>query len=345
MSVGSEDVRQMVILAVVVGVAVVVVGQVFAAAAGADDSRQSFQSAVEIDGDTATLTGSNVSVGGVEQSLGDAAALDGSRDSYVAGAAAPNVSGDFYAGTYVRVDNTTGTRTVYADDQRLILYNGSSGQWVGVYYEASTGRTWSTSLIASDPTNWTHVALQLDAGALELIEDNQFSSVTATNDGNVTTQAFTGDNLEGDLDETRVFDEPLTDSERQQLVDSPTAPLDTAERDYRVMYDSYSSSPGSFPAFFVSSSVDASGVTLVDGFAGQPTQAGTDYRVNGDTITALDGGSLDGAPVVYAAWTASVGLFNSIFVIGGLVGTAFRLGGLLVVVVVASLIYQTELFK
>lgn len=283
-----------------------VMSSFFAAAGGGTTEFR--ETAVAFDGGQAELPGINETGVTANQSLGTAAQLDGSADSYVSSTGGAETTGNYTLSTRVRVRNvsTTETQIVYSDDQRLLLYNGSSDQWVGVWYEASTGRTWTVSQLASAPGNWTTVQLMLDAGSLELIEDNTLSSTTATNDGNTTSATFSGENLNGTIEETRVFDRPLTNSERQTLVDTPTAPLPNTERAYRVMYDAYSV-PSAFPAFFAPGNADVGDIQLVSGASEQPTERGTDWRLDGGTVVALAGGSLDGAPVVYVQYTAEFG--------------------------------------
>lgn len=301
------------------------------------------ETAVLFEGDRAALPGVNETGVTANQSLGTAARLDGSADSYVSSETAPDTSANFTLSTRVTIANTSTTETqiVYSDPQRLLLYNGSAGEWVGVYYEPSTARTWSVSQIAGTPGTPTTVQLMLDAGTLSIIEDNSFSSTTATNDGNVTTATFTGKNLNGTLEETRVFDRPLTSSERQTLVDTPTAPLPNTQRDYRVMYDAYSV-PSAFPVFFAGGDATVGDIQLVDGAAEQVTERGTDWRLDGGEVVALAGGSLDGAPVVYVQYTGEFGaLIETLQSLQTVVGGALNLLALGAIVVAAAVLLKS----
>jgi hypothetical protein len=157
---------------------------------------------------------------------------------------------------------------------------------------------------ATAATSWTHLTVSHDGSVLEVAENATVVASTVTDTANATTTLQTAGNLDGSLDETRVFDAALSASERQQLVDRPTAPLTSTPRQSRVMFDSFAASPSSFPAFFLSDDVQAGDISLVDGFAGEATTAGTDYSLSGDTISTIGGGSLDGAPAAYVTWTA-----------------------------------------
>lgn len=314
----------------IIGLAVIaiVLNSVFGI--GMMTAQETTSGAVEISGDSASLPGYNITDPTVNQSLGHAARLDGSSNSFVSGSSDVELEGDWTVTTYVRVDNLSRTQTVVSvSSEQMLLYNGSTGEWVGVYYDDATGETYSVSQVASDPSNLTNVALMHDGGALSIIENNNFSSTIAANSSNAVSRTFAARNLDGDLDETRTFNRSLNSTERQQLVDRPTAPLPGTSRTYRVMYDSYSSSPTSYPAFFVSEQVTATNVQRVDGLDAEATTAGTDYQRNGDTITVLDGGSLDGAPALYASYGVTTGPF--VGVLSALQTTGGAALGLLVV--------------
>lgn len=323
-----------------IGVAIVglVLGSFFGAVGGVSSGQ--IQSPVPFgNNDVADLQGTNITINSVNQSLGQSARLDGSADSYVAGSEAPDVSGDWTVSVGVSVENTTGTRIVYADDERLILFNGSSGEWVGVWYDNARGQTWSVSQLASNPANRTVLQLMLDGGTLSISEDATFSSAVATNDGNTTSNTFDGENLNGTVDEVRVFNDSLTNSERQQLVDAPTAPLTTAPRAYRVMFDSFDSSPSTYPAFFVGGSVEASSVTRANGFNEQPTERGDDWTLSLGDIVAQDGGSLDGAPVVYVDYIGQTGaLVGVLETLAGVANSGVRLLAVGVIVAAAAVL-------
>lgn len=258
----------------------------------------------------------------VEQSLGDAARLDGTQDSYISGPAGANVTGDAEVATWVRVNNTPGTQIVYADTERLLLYRGSTNEWVGAYYNASDGQTWTVTELANDPTTWTHVTLAHNETTLMLSEDNSNTSTTALTDGNAIAGNVTADsNLDGSLEETRTFDRVLTSSERQQLIDQPTAPLTGTERSSRVMYDSFQTTPASYPTFIAGGSVTATGVSKVAGFAGQ-TVTDSDWSRTVLTLSSFSG-PLAGAPGVYASYQGYSGAFAGLIALftGNLIGS------------------------
>jgi hypothetical protein len=305
----------------IIGLAVIVIvlGSIFGL--GIMTAQETNSGAFAISSGTATLTGYNVTDPTVNQSLGHAARLDGTQDSYVSGSSDVELEGNWTVSTYVRVDNLTQTQTVVSvGSEQMILYNGSTNEYVGVWFDSDTGETYAVREAANTPGDLTHVALvrnQSQPEAISLIENNSDVATTST----ATATTFAAGNLDGDLDETRTFNRSLDSSERQQLVDRPTAPLPGTERTSRVMFDSYSASPTSYPAFFVGGSVSAANVQRVDGLEEEATVAGTDYTRTGRTISALQGGSLDGAPAVYVSYTAEfgpfVGLLNALQTTGG----------------------------
>jgi len=296
----AQTIGSLAITAAIIGL---IMTSFFAAAGGA--SLEFRETALTIDGDSVELPGVNESDVTVNQSLGTAAQLDGSQDSYVASASTPDVSGDWSVSTHVRVRDTTTTQIVYADNGRLLLYNGSANEFVGVWYDSATGETYAVRETADSPATLTHLALVHNSSrpdTLRLYEDDAAVATTAT----PTTATFGGDNLNGTLEETRVFNDSLGTDERATLATSPTAPLPGSDRAYRVMYDAYTE-PSAFPAFFAGEDATASGVTLVDGAAEQATERGSDWQLSSGSVVALAGGSLDGAPVVYVQYLGKFG--------------------------------------
>jgi hypothetical protein len=298
------------------------------------------ETAVVFEGERAALPGVNETNVTANQSLGTAAQLDGSQDSYVSSASAPDVSGDWSVSTHVRVRDTTTTQIVYSDAGRVLLYNGSANEYVGVWYDSATGETYAVRETANDAENLTHLALVHNssrADTLRLYEDDTDVATTASTTG----ESFAGDNLNGTLEETRVFNDSLSASERSALATTATAPLPGSDRAYRVMYDGYSV-PSAFPAFFVDGSAGVGDINLVDGAAEQATERGTDWRLDGGEVVALDGGSLDGAPVVYVQYTGEFGaLVETLQSLQNVVGGALNLLALGAIVVAAAVLLKS----
>jgi len=270
-------------------------------------------------GDLSALVDSGLTV---EQSLGDAARLDGTQDSYISGPVEANVSGDAEVTTWVRVNNTPGTQLVYADTERLLLYRGSTNEWVAAYYNATDGQTWTVTELANDPTTWTHVTVAHNDSDLTIYENNTDTSTTTLTDGNAITGNVTADsNLDGSLDETRVFDRVLTSTERQQLIDQPTAPLTGAERSSRIMYDTFADTPSSYPAFITGGSLNTVGVSKIAGFDGA-TVTESDWSRSVLTLSSFSG-PLAGAPGVYASYQSYSGAFAGLTALftGNLIGS------------------------
>jgi len=277
----------------------------FFAAAGGGGVVEFRETAVSLDGGSADLPGANETNVSAAQSLGTAAQLDGSADSYVTSDTAPDVAGDWSLSTHARVRDTTSTQIVYSDDARVLLYNGSANEYVGVWYDSATGETYAVREVADSPESRTHLVLTKNSSQPDTLRLYEGSSGVATTN-TATDATFRGGNLNGTLEETRVFNDSLTSAERQTLADSPTAPLPNGDRAYRVMYDAYSL-PATFPAFFSGASTNVGDIQLADGAAGEATTQGTDWALSSGSVLALDGGSLDGAPVVYVSYTGEFG--------------------------------------
>ena len=115
----------------IIGIAVLVLVLDGVFGIGITASQSTNAGAFAISGGTAQLSGHNISDVSVNQSLGHAAQLDGTRDSYVSGSSDVELEGDWTVSSYVHVDNLTQTQTIVSVcSEQMILYNGTSGEWV-----------------------------------------------------------------------------------------------------------------------------------------------------------------------------------------------------------------------
>lgn len=287
----------------------------------------------------------------VVNSRGNAIQLSGANDSYIQSQQSVDVSSDetWTVATWAELNdsaNLSSTMTVLSVDGRLILrYNGTNQNWSAYYYDDSTTGSDIVEVDAPDPTNMTHLAVTHDGTNLTLHRNNAGMNTAKTNDDSIATGDLEAQNLHGTLEETRTFDDVLSDSERQQLVDSPIKPLPDSNRTARIMFDQGSGT--NEPIFYAGTTATLSNATWVDGFDGE-TMGRADVLGNGDyrwteegpELKAMDGGQLEHAPVAYVehdfrgqvalATRDIAGAYNlasiiPILLIGGLVLTALRL--------------------
>lgn len=266
----------------------------------------------------------------VEQSLGTKLEFDGSPNAALDAQTNAEFAGDMEVCTWVTVANaSTGSNmTVVALDDAKIQYlgNASSPQWVGVLWDPGERVTYDANVSATSPTTPTHVCVRESGTYLEINANGTDGDAVPMDGAHTLTHAqYNISTLNGSVEETRGYNESLSVSERTALRNEPTAPLDTATPRVRVMYDSRAtlgSSPSSFPVYFAGTDASVTGGTLVAGYDGQTTSAGDDYRLTdfGGTLIAVNGGTLDGAPVAFVEYEGSDGPFA---VVLSTLGTTF----------------------
>jgi len=285
---------------------VIVVGQVVGVAAdvsggGGDTTTESFSESLSPSSDAVELSGTNISSVTVRQTLNNSARLDGSGS--ITGDVG-SVAATHTVSTWVSVNNSTGVRQVISIDSRtLIVYNGGADEWACWHYDASAGETYRVAVAAPTAGQWTNIQCERSSNRLTVRRNATAAETSVITDaGNATTQTLTTVGLDGRLDETRVFNGSLSPSEQQALYSDPTAPLDSAPRQSRVLFDT---SLDSIPVYFSSGSLDGSAATRADGLRSPPAPEGTEWSRSGTTISLLAG--LAGAPVVFVDWAVTSG--------------------------------------
>lgn len=298
-----------------------------------DDTQHSDVEIVGGDGslDTTLLTTvGNVTT--VRTSLEDQVQLTGASDSSVELANAVGDAETRSVCTYGAADSdvvaNNETRALVALDYLTVAYNGTSDTWNVSYYDQGTRAWYETSVAATDPATQTLVCGYTNSTHLGLSENTTDAPVVAL-DGSGGADAPTSQHWAGTLEETRVYDYWLNDTQQQAYVDEPVISVPGEPADARVMYDVRSRGVASVPAYFADGDASLSNASLVDGFGGPPVVEGTDYRVEGDRIVALDGGVLDGdGDVLFVTWFPTgyglevylVGIGIVLFLITPLVG-------------------------
>lgn len=267
-------------------------------------------------GEQVALTGDNITDVEVNQTLETAVRLNsGSTESGITWSPADS----WTLATWTQIDdpaNATGRQSIVSVDSRaIVLYNGTSSEWIGYWVSDATGDVYEVRTAASDPANWTHVTLTRDGNTLSLAENATVQNSVTLDAGNTTADNVTASQLDGSLEETRFYERALSASERTDLVTEPSVALDDPAH-VRLMYDGYGAlgdSVSSFPAFGsgATTSASVSSGTLRDGFAGQ-TVTEDDYYLQNREIRRAAGSVLAGQPMYASYDTTTFGPFTSL---------------------------------
>lgn len=276
----------------------------------------------------------------VQDSTGRAIALTGAPDSYYQSRERVDLAADdtWSVSTWARVDSGAAGETmtaISANGRVLIQYNGTSGEWVGWYYDDGTGNSYRLAGAApNQPQNLSLVTLTANGTHVTL-----YRNTTQLDTQSVTTAAVESAELNatgwnGVLDEARVFDDATNASEQATLHANPVAPRPARNRTARLMFDEGSGKTTAI--YFTPTVADLSNTTWVaSGLPGHTLDEGTDYEIDADsgTITALAGGRIDGAPVVWI--DIRYKSLNAVGEVGAAISGAFGLFGASVLVVPA----------
>lgn len=253
----------------------------------------------------------------VYNSLGKAVSLSGSPDSYVQSDRDVELATDdtWTLSTWASVDasSTSNTMTVVSAGERVVLtYDGSAGNWSAWVYDPGSTESYLVNVSAPSPTGLTNLQVTMNESQVAIYRNNTAGDVKDRSAGSIASAPSGNDNLDGSLDETRGLDDHLNSSQRQQLIDTPVGPLNTANRTVRIMYDEADSRTQYI--FYTDARLEQSNVSFVDGHPGEVLEGknvinditgSTDYvwENEGPQIYVTDGGQLDDAPVAYVDYT------------------------------------------
>lgn len=278
----------------------------------------------------------------VSPTTGNGVYLTGEEDSYVSATLQDNLStGPWTAGTWVEIDedaNLDATMDVVAVDDANILIQYDDGDWIAYADNGTADAVARTT--ADSPTTPTTVVARSDGSSIDLFVDGtlEASSNLSTN----STTRNVSVSLQGTIDETRVTNSSVSSSLISTYADKPTYPWNNTDRVGRFMLDEGEGTTST--VFFASSDATLSNTAWTSGVDRQTLEAGTDYEVDWDTweITALAGGDIDGAPIVYLFYAN--GYFGAITSIESTVSNAIVLFGvsLLVIPAVALITYLVD---
>lgn len=253
----------------------------------------------------------------VYNSLGKAVELSGANDSYVRASQSVEIASDSTWGisAWASVTNTSTTETVAVltlDEWGVLTYNGSADAWEAWVYDPATTESYRLNASAPSPGALTNLQVTANDTHVALYRNNTLGEAKSRSDDAAAAAPSTVSNCPCVLDEVRGIDEYPNSSQRQQLVDEPVAPLNSANRTVRIMFDQAGQS--SQLLFYADGRVEQSNVGFVDGHPGEVLEGqsvinditgSTDYiwDTTGPSLYVVDGGQLDDAPVAYVDYT------------------------------------------
>lgn len=236
--------------------------------------------------------------------LGNSLTLDGSGDASAVVDANTSVSGNYSVSTWARLDNQSATVLVADYEDLSVVYNGSTGEYVAYYWSEQSRSLHRAGGAATDPGNWTLLSVQRDGDQLELWEGSTLiASKTVSGDGSATMPPL--DNVDGQIEETRVHDYPLSSAQLSEWQSERALAVSGDAPAVRVTYDSRDGD--STPVFFAAGSLDrGSGTSFADGFSAPNLTRGDDFTwggTRGATVSIPSGSVLepDGA-VLFATY-------------------------------------------
>lgn len=240
----------------------------------------------------------------VRDSQGNAVRLTGADDSYIQSQEDVDLASDdtWTVSTWAAVNSSaTGeTMTAVSANARVIIeYNGSDSQWSAWYYKEGSRDSYRVNVSAPSPTDYTLVTATANSTHFTIYRNTTQGEVVDITTSSIEDATVEASNWDGTLDETRVFDDATNDSQQSDLHSNPVAPRKDRDRSARIMYDEGHGDTTAI--YFTGARADVSNATWVDGLPGNDLVEGTDYELDQEagTITAVAGGKIDGAPVVW----------------------------------------------
>jgi hypothetical protein len=260
-------------------------------------------SAVEFQ-DTSYFAGEVLGITSVTDSTGQAIRLHGRPDSTYQSDSAIQFATDrnWTVGVHAEFNGSYGTTngTVYSLNGRVLLqYDTSSQQWSAWYYDEATRSSHVVNVSATrQPGALQPVHVVANGSHLAIYRNNTRGEVADLSVDRSQNPLLNASNWAGRQDELTGYDTALNASQRQAAINDPVLPLSSVSPSFRVMFDEQSPS---FPVYFTGASISVSNASFVSGLSGTVLSEGSDYAadVADGTITALDGGRLDGAPTVF----------------------------------------------
>jgi hypothetical protein len=250
-------------------------------------------------------------------SRGYAVAMTGANDSYVRSTSSVALASDetWTVAAWGAVDeNASSDRMalISADGRVIIEYDDANGNWSAWYYDDGSTDSYRVNVSAPDqPGNLTHVAVRSNGTHMTIYANATAGETVDVTTANIANAPVESDNWHGRLDEARTFDDALSEATIGELHSDGVGAQPGTNRTSRAMFDEPDRDQQRL--FFSGASLETSNVTYTTGLPGNELDGATitndltgatDYEwdTQGPRIKPVDGGRLDGAPVVYVDW-------------------------------------------
>jgi len=318
---------------------------VFTVAADTSDPVQKQEDVLLTDGTGELSWDASVRNFSANQTLGTSVAFTGANDSKLKGSATAAHDQTWTVSTWVEADEVRTQRAVQFGGWFMLdlVNNSGNATWRVTYYDDADWKTYNLSAPASSPTTMTNVVVTANESVLTISENNTQIASTDLADASGAPVPQNVSNFDGRLEETRVLDDVVTSNQKQTLYVEPTAPV-RANETARIYFDARAGET-TIDVYRTGADLTLSNATVVDGFEGQDLESAGllgngDYRRNGDTVIAVDGGNLDGAPVVFVDYDGVGGRFFNLSQVSGPISGAMGLIALALVVGAARFVLE-----
>jgi len=229
--------------------------------------------------------------------------------------------------------NQQATYSVVGVENATILVEYADGSWRSIYYDGNSSAV--ASVAATDETSLTPLVVGWNETASELTLTTESGSSTGALTTTDPTRHVAND-LVGTVDEIRFFNSELSSSSESTYLADPIDPLEEETHAGRIMFEEGS---GDTAEVFYASNMTAtiSGGTWASGVSAPALEQGVDYQISTNplTLTVVDGGYLDGAPVAYASW--GTGLSGPLATLIGGFAASMNLVPIIMLVILASI--------
>lgn len=244
----------------------------------------------------------------ISAGLGDAVQLTGANDSEVATENPVDVEPPFSICSYARADSEVvsndESRVIAGSNDLIIYYDGGADAFGVWWYNRSTRGSFTTTIPAPSPTTMTLVCGHHDGAEIHVSRNTTRSSSVAVSGSGISDVPSA--NWKGALEETRVFQSDLNNTQLSNYVADPALSVNDTTPAVRLMYDVWSRSSGdtTIGAYFHAGDAQLTNGSFVDGFSEPAVAEGADYRVSNDKerITLPPGGELGSGDVLFAEY-------------------------------------------
>lgn len=232
----------------------------------------------------------------VNSSTGKAVRLTGSDDSYVSASGISLPEDDTWSACiWVELNagaSESATYRVLNVEENLHL-NYNNGSYDALYYDSENLSSVTVSVPANAPKSLTLVCVSRDGSSVSINRNGNVSSTVTLQDDSAASSWDNGTNCPCRLEELRVTDDRLNDSQMDTLRVSPVAPMPAADPVARMMFDA---GDGDRAAVFWGGSATLSNALWTEGFDGSTLSEGADYELDYEDANVKE---LNDAPALY----------------------------------------------